>query len=113
MKGFKRLVMAHIKASVSVSVYPHQSANSQNRCTDDSISSMVHTALTYLESRNSYVRLLFLDLSSAFNTIVPQTLMQKLSSLGLSSTMGNWVLDFLTNRLQNVRIHNTVSSTIT
>ncbi len=113
MKCFERLVMAHIKDSIDVTVDPHQYAYKKNRSTDDAISSVVHTALTHLESRNSYVRLLFLDFSSAFNTIIPQILVQKLSSLGLSPTLGNWVLDFLTNRPQTVRIHNTISSSIT
>ncbi|KAI4873263.1 hypothetical protein NFI96_029966, partial [Prochilodus magdalenae] len=35
----------------------------------------------------------------------------KLSSLGLRSSLCNWVLDFLTNRPQSVRIHNLSSST--
>ncbi len=105
--------MAHIKDSIDVTVDSHQYAYKKKRSTDDAISSVVHTALTHLECRNSNVRLLFLDFSSAFNTIIPQTLVQKLSSLGLRPTMGNWVLDFLTNRPQTVRIHNTISSSIT
>ncbi len=113
MKCFERLVMAHIKDSIDVTVDSHQYAYKKNRSTDDAISSVVHTALTHLESRNSNVRLLFLDFSSAFNTIIPQSLVQKLSSLGLRPTLGNWVLDFLTNRPQTVRIHNTISSSIT
>ncbi len=50
------------------------------------------------------MRLLFLDFSSAFNTIIPQTLVHKLEALGLSPALCNWVLDFLTNRRQTVRI---------
>ncbi len=113
MKCFERLVMAHIIDSIDVTVDSHQYAYKKNRSTDDAISSVVHTALTHLECRNSNVRLLFLDFSSAFNTIIPQTLVQKLSSLGMRPSLGNWVLDFLTNRPQTVRIHNTISSSIT
>ncbi|KAI4883208.1 hypothetical protein NFI96_007672 [Prochilodus magdalenae] len=82
-----------------------------NRSTDDAISSVVHTALTHLEQKDSYVRMLFVDFTSAFNTMIPQTLTDKLSSLGLRSSLCNWVLDFLTNRPQSVRIHNLSSST--
>ncbi|KAI4894551.1 hypothetical protein NFI96_022922 [Prochilodus magdalenae] len=71
----------------------------------------VHTALTHLEQKDSYVRMLFVDFTSAFNTMIPQTLTDKLSSLGLRSSLCNWVLDFLTNRPQSVRIHNLSSST--
>lgn len=41
-----------------------------------------------LKSRNSYVHILLLDFSLAFNTIIPQTLVQMLSSLG--PTLRNW-----------------------
>ncbi|KAI4901271.1 hypothetical protein NFI96_004577 [Prochilodus magdalenae] len=103
--------MTHIKATIDVTVDPHQYAYRRNRSTDDAISSVVHTALTHLEQKDSYVRMLFVDFTSAFNTMIPQTLTDKLSSLGLRSSLCNWVLDFLTNRPQSVRIHNLSSST--
>ena len=31
----------------------------------------IHTALSHLDKKNTYVRMLFTDYSSAFNTIVP------------------------------------------
>ncbi len=68
--------MTHIKDSIDVTVDSHQYAYKKNRSTDDVISSVVHTALTHLESRNSYVRLLFLDFSSAFNTIILSCLLR-------------------------------------
>ncbi|KAI3352293.1 hypothetical protein L3Q82_005272 [Scortum barcoo] len=113
MKCFERLVMAHIKDCVDVTVDPHQYVYRKNRSTEDAISSVVHTALTHLENKDSYVRLLFVDFTSAFNTIIPQTLVQKLTTLGLSLTLCNWVLDFLTDRPQSVRIHDVSSSSIT
>ncbi|KAI4871900.1 hypothetical protein NFI96_019044 [Prochilodus magdalenae] len=96
----------HIKATIDVTVDPHQYAYRKNRSTDDAISSVIHTALTHLEQKDSYVRMLFVDFTSAFNTMIPQTLTDKLPSLGLRSSLCNWVLDFLTNRPQSVRIHN-------
>ncbi|KAI4882981.1 hypothetical protein NFI96_015780 [Prochilodus magdalenae] len=110
-KCFERLVMTHIKATIDVTVDPHQYAYRKNRSRDDAISSVVHTALTHLEQKNFYVRMLFVDFTSAFNTMIPQTLTDKLFSLGLPSSLCNWVLDFLTNRPQSVRIHNLTSST--
>ncbi|KAI4882182.1 hypothetical protein NFI96_005778 [Prochilodus magdalenae] len=67
-KCFERLVMTHIKATIDVTVDPHQYAYRKNRSTDDAISSVVHTALTYLEQKDSYVRMLFVDFTSALNT---------------------------------------------
>ena len=43
--------------------------------------------------------MLFIDYSSAFNSIVPSKLIIKLEDLGLNPTLCNWVLDFLTGRL--------------
>ncbi len=53
-----------------------------NRSTDDAIAFTMHTALSHLENKNTYVRMLFVDYSSAFYTIVPATLVAKLQTLG-------------------------------
>ncbi len=108
MKCFERLVMQKIKTSLPNTLDPLQFAYRTNRSTDDAISSTLHLALTHLENKDSYVRMLFIDFSSAFNTIIPQQLINKLNLLGLSNSLCNWILDFLTGRLQSVRVgHNT------
>ena len=53
---------------------PLQFAYCFNRSIDDAISLALHTALEHLENKNTYVRLPFIDYSSAFNTIVPSKL---------------------------------------
>jgi hypothetical protein len=70
MKGFERLVMAHINTIMMETLDPLQFAYRPNRFTDDAISFLLHTALSHLEKRNTYVRMLFIDYSSAFNAIV-------------------------------------------
>ncbi len=64
----------------------------------------------HLENKNTYVRMLFVDYSSAFNTIVPATLVAKLQTLGLNRSLCSWILDFLTGRSQVVRMGNNTSS---
>ncbi|KAK3557634.1 hypothetical protein QTP70_032303 [Hemibagrus guttatus] len=54
-----------------------------------------------------------IDISSAFNTIIPQHLIEKLSLLGTNTSLCYWILDFLTGRSQSVRIENSISSTTT
>ncbi|KAK2899445.1 hypothetical protein Q8A73_012574 [Channa argus] len=110
---FERLVMRHIKTQLPTSLDPMQFAYRPNRSTDDAISTTLHLALTHLDSKDSYVRMLFIDFSSAFNTIIPQHLTEKLSILGLNTSLCNWILDFLTGRPQSVRIGNNISSTTT
>ncbi len=91
---------------------PLQFANRSNHSTDDAISSTLHLALTNLENKDSSFRLQFIDFSSAFNTIIPQKLINKLNLLGLNNSLCNWILDFLTRRLSQsvsaTRGHNTV-----
>ncbi len=57
--------------------------------------------------------MLFVDYSSAFNTIVPATLVAKLQTLGLNRSLCSWILDFLTGRSQVVRMGNNTSSPLT
>ncbi|XP_053083886.1 uncharacterized protein LOC128317198 [Pangasianodon hypophthalmus] len=113
MKCFEWIVMQHIKAIIPPSLDPFQFAYQANRSTDDAISTALHSALSHLETKDAYVRMLFLDFSSAFNTIIPQQLIQKLDQLGINTSMCNWLLDFLTGRPQAVRVGNNTSSTIT
>ena len=67
---------------------------------------LFYTLLEHLEHRSTYARLLFVDFSSAFNTILPNKLCN-------NSTLCNWILDFLTNRTQYVRLGKHTFSTLT
>ena len=96
MKYFERLVMAHINTIIPETLDPLQFAYCTNRSTDDAISIAHHTALSHLDKRNTYVRMLFIDYSSAFNNIVPSKLITKLRTRGLNTSFCNWILDFLT-----------------
>ncbi len=110
---FERLVMQHIKSVLPPSLDPFQFAYRSNRSTDDAIATALHPALTHLDKKDSYVRMLFIDFCSAFNTIIPQQLTHKLAQLGLNTSLCNWLLDFLTGRPQAVRVGINTSSTIT
>ena len=54
--------------------------------------------------------MLFIDYSSAFNTTVPTKLITKLRTLGLNTSLCNWILDIMTGRPQVVRVGNNTSS---
>ena len=56
--------------------------------------------------------MLFIDCSSAFNTIVPSKLIIKLEALGLNPALCNWVLDFLTGHPQVVKVGNSLSTSL-
>ncbi len=105
--------MHHIKSSLPNMLDPFQFAYCPNRSTDNAICTTLHLALTHLEQKDSYVRMLFIDFSSAFNTIIPQQLIHNLNLLGLNTSLCNWILDFLTARPQSVRVGRDTSSTTT
>ncbi|KAI5627525.1 gastrula zinc finger protein XlCGF28.1-like [Silurus asotus] len=82
------------------------------RSTEDAVSTALYSALTHLDKSNTYIRMLLIDFSSAFNTVLPTVLITKLSELGICTSTCRWILDFLTNRPQSVRLGNQVSSTL-
>ncbi|CDQ67988.1 unnamed protein product [Oncorhynchus mykiss] len=108
MKCFERL--AHINSILQDTLDPLQYAYRPNRSTDDAISIALHTALSHLDKRNTYVRILFINYTSAFNTIVPMKLITKLRTLGLNTSLCTWILYFLTGRPQVVRVGNNTSA---
>jgi gmma-aminobutyric acid receptor subunit gamma/cGMP-dependent protein kinase 2 len=71
-----------------------------NKSIGDAISIALNTILSHLDKRNTYVSMLFIDYSSAFNTTVPSKLITKLRTLGLNTSICNWILDFLTGSPQ-------------
>lgn len=114
MKCFEKLVKSFICTSLPSSFDPLQFAYRENRSRDDAISNLLHTTLSHLDrGKGNYVRMLFIDYSSAFNTIIPLTLVKKMKSLGLDLPLCNWVLNFLTSRTQVVRVGGTTSNTLT
>ena len=112
MKCFERLVKDHIPSTLPVTLDPIQFPYHPNRSTDDAIALTLHTALSPLVKRNTYVRKLFIDFSSAFNTIVPSKLIINLKVLCLNPALCNWILKFLIGRPQVVKVGINISSSL-
>ncbi len=114
MKVFERILKNHICSSIPVTLDPLQFAYRPNRSTDDAISQVLQSFLTHIDSKyGNYVRQLFIDYSSAFNTIVPIKLAVKLTDLGLNSLLCDWIQDFLNGRPQVVKVGQFTSNSIT
>ncbi|KAI4886148.1 hypothetical protein NFI96_000587 [Prochilodus magdalenae] len=58
MKCFERIVMSHIQETIPDTLDPLQFAYRQNRSNDDAVNTAIHTALTHLEGKDTYVRML-------------------------------------------------------
>ena len=67
---------------------------------------------SHLEKTGSTVRLMFFDFSSAFNTMQPHLLVQKLLNMKLPLSIISWIFDYLTSRLQYVRLNGLLSCAI-
>ncbi len=113
MKSFERLVLAYLKASTGPLLDPLQFAYRANRSVDDAVNMGLHFILQHLDRPGTYVRILFVDFSSAFNTIIPDTLQNKLTQLSVPTSVCQWINSFLTDRQQLVRLGKFSSSTRT
>ncbi len=64
----------------------------------------LHYILQHLDKPGTYVRILFVDFSSAFNTIILDSLLNKLTQLSVPISICQWITSFLTDRQQLVRL---------
>ncbi len=87
MKSFERLVLAHLKDSTGTLLDPLQFAYRANRSVDDAVNMGLHFILQHLDRPGTYARILFVDFSSAFNTIIPYTLQNKLTQLSVPTSI--------------------------
>ncbi|KAI7790342.1 hypothetical protein IRJ41_020313, partial [Triplophysa rosa] len=71
-----------------------------NRSVEDAVNMGLHFVLKHLDRPGTYVRILFVDFSSAFNTIIPSLLQTKLTQLSVPGSICQWITSFLTDRQQ-------------
>ncbi len=113
MKSFKRLVLAHLRDINGPSLDPLQFAYRANRSVDYVVNMGLHYVLQHLDRPGNYVRILFVDFSSAFNTIIPNRVLPKLTPLSVPTSVCQWINSFLTDRQQLERLGKFSSSTRT
>ncbi len=112
MKSFERLVLAHLKDITGPLLDPLQFAYRANRSVDDAVNMGLHYVLQHLDRPGTYVRILFVDFSSAFNTNIPTLLQPKLTQLSVSSSICHWITSFLTDSQQLVRLRTATPPTL-
>ncbi|KAM6983431.1 uncharacterized protein LKV04_011372 [Tautogolabrus adspersus] len=104
MKVLERLVLTHLRPQVKPSLDPLQFAYQPHLGVDDAIIYLLQRTHSHLEGNGCTVRITFFDFSSAFNTIQPQLLEEKLQVMGVDSSITSWITDYLTDRPQFVRL---------
>ncbi|KAK7915928.1 hypothetical protein WMY93_011689 [Mugilogobius chulae] len=110
MKSFERLVMAQLQVDVGVHSDPLQFTYRPQRGVDDAVLTLLHGAISHLEKPKSHASLVFVDFSSAFNTLQPHLMGCKLLQMNANPHLILWVLSFLTERDQRVRVNGHLST---
>ncbi|KAI2644929.1 Heat shock protein 75 kDa, mitochondrial [Labeo rohita] len=113
MKSFERLVLAYLKDITGPLLDPLQFAFRANRSVDDAVNMGLHYIFQHLDKPGTYARIFFVNFSSAFNTIIPDILHNKLSQLSVPTSICQWITSFLTDRQQLVRLGKLTSGTRT
>ena len=113
LKVFERLVLRYLKTATDSLLDPHQFSSRANRSVEDAVCLGLHHILKHLNCPNTYARILFIDYSSAFNTIIPYKIFNKLRLLNVNTQMCKWILDFLLNQTRVVRFNSQLSEPLT
>jgi len=91
MKEFEKLVLAHLKDITGPSLDPLKFAYRANNSVDDAVNMGLHYVLQHLDRPGAYVKILFVDFSSAFNNIIPNLLLPKLTQLSVPTSICQWI----------------------
>ena len=106
----ERIVLKKLMAHVGGRLDPLQFAYKPKRGVEDATSLLVHLVAEHLEKPGHHVRILYVDFSSAFNTMRPSLLVNKLLDLDVDPALCKWVLNYLRERPQCVRVNGVHSS---
>ena len=101
-----------VRPLVSDSLDPLQFAYQSQISVDDAIIYLLHRAYSHLERPGSTVRVLLFNFSSAFNTIHPPLLAEKLLAMQVDHDMVAWITNYLTGRPQYVRLQGSLSDVV-
>ena len=105
-KCFEKFILDYVKLKAAKLYDNHQFAYRAAMSTDDALCCFIHHVTSHLnENCTNIVRCLFLDFSSAFNTINPVLLINKLMNILGLNNMLTIIADFLSDRSQFVEVN--------
>ncbi|KAI4882171.1 hypothetical protein NFI96_021733, partial [Prochilodus magdalenae] len=111
MKTLERLLLHLLRPQVQHAMDPLQFAYREKVGVEDAMLYLLHRAHSHLDKGGSAVRVMFFDFSSAFNTIQPLRLRDKLARMQVDPHLPV-VTDYLTGRPQYVRLKDCTSETV-
>ena len=107
MKCFEQILKSRLLSFIVLD--DCQFAYKKNRSTKDACISIDYFLRSHLEQQSSFARILFVDFTSAFNTIVPKILIGKLKAMSVPHYLLLIIEAFLVDRQQFVNIGNVQS----
>ena len=105
MEGFAR---SRLVAQISENLDPRQYAR-EGHSTTDALIYILHAIHEATYSGNCGARMFFADYSTGFDLIDLSILLRELALFDIDAVLINWIRAFLTERLQAVRIGNSLS----
>ena len=112
-KCAEKIVLRLLRSETAGHQDPLQFAYSKDKSTEDAILTLLHRLYDHLDKPKSYARVLFIDFSSAFNTMQPHLLAEELLAMSVNPVLIRWIFSFLTDRPQQVRVGQALSSLLT
>jgi hypothetical protein len=110
MKCFERIIKSMLLKESQHLLDCLQFAYIPKRGVDDATLILLQNIYSHLDRPSSYARLLFVDFSSAFNTIQPYLLLKKLQDMKVNTSIIKWIDSFMLKRQQYVTVNGTRSS---
>ena len=98
------MVQDYVKPAVLKILDPNQYGAVPKSSTTHALIHMVHVWAKETDGNSATVRTLFFDYRKAFDLIDHRILVEKLCVLDLPNCVVNWIIDFLSNRLQRTKL---------
>ena len=109
-KVFEGIVLNWVDDVITPHIDERQFGGLAGTGTTDALVEMVHTWCEATDKPDTFVRVLLVDYSKAFDHINHEILIAKLYDMGLNAYLVRWMAAFLIDRQQSVKIGDTVSS---
>ena len=103
-KVFESIIMKYVDYIVCDAMDSKQFGGISGTSTTDALVEMTHRWYEATDILNTYVRVVMLDFSKAFDLINHHILLEKLPNSGLPRHIVRWIGAFLLNRIQEVMI---------
>ena len=112
MKCLEHLILKQLKRFTEQSLDTLEFAFRPKRGAENALLTFYELVSQHLSKPNHYVRVLMIDFSSAFNTVLPVKLIETLQSTGAPEILCKCVWDFLTMRTQYVQVDKNRSKSV-